>query len=81
LLEEEEMWRVQVSFLWGIDVWKRRAGDMRSHTDGNQDGQAMYVLHQVDVRESMLAHCGDVWVKAYRLLCSDVDAAPPPQGN
>jgi hypothetical protein len=75
------MWRVQVPFLWGITVWKRRAGDVRSHADGNQDGQATYALHQADVWESMLAHCGDVWVKAYGVLCSDVDAAPLLQGN
>ncbi|KAF8223557.1 hypothetical protein L208DRAFT_1316277, partial [Tricholoma matsutake] len=64
LLLEEEMWRVQASLQWEIETWKRRAGDAQSHMGSNQDGQAAYVLCQADVCKSMLAHCGDVWVKA-----------------
>jgi hypothetical protein len=66
--------------MWEIDVWKRRASDARSRADGNQHGQAAYALRQVDIRESMLAHCRDVWVEAYELLCrgSDVNAQQEP---
>ncbi|KAF8240606.1 hypothetical protein L208DRAFT_1124282, partial [Tricholoma matsutake] len=61
LLLEEEMRRVQESFLWEIGMWKKRAGDAWSCMDSNQDGQAMYALRQANVCESMLAHCRDVW--------------------
>ncbi|KAF8221955.1 hypothetical protein L208DRAFT_1414202 [Tricholoma matsutake] len=73
LLLEEEMRRVQESFMWEIEAWKRRANDAWSRADGNQDGQAAYALRQVDIRQSMLAHCRDVWVKAYELLHSVVN--------
>jgi hypothetical protein len=72
------MRRVQESFLWEINVWKGRAGDAWSHLDGNQDGQASYALRQADIRESMLVHCRDAWMEAYRLLRSDVDARQDP---
>ncbi|KAF8228023.1 hypothetical protein L208DRAFT_1404560 [Tricholoma matsutake] len=73
LLLEEEMQQVQESFMWEIEAWKRRANDAWSHADGNQDGQAAYALCQVDICQSMLAHCRDVWVKAYELLHSVVN--------
>ncbi|KAF8224645.1 hypothetical protein L208DRAFT_1310114, partial [Tricholoma matsutake] len=73
LLLEEEMQRVQISFQSDIDVWKKRADDAWSRADGNQHGQAMYVLRQVDVSKMMVEHCVDVWSEAYRLLSSDVD--------
>jgi hypothetical protein len=77
------MRRVQESFLWEIDMWKRRASDAWSRADGNQDGQAAYALRQPNVRKLMLAHCKDVWVEAYGILRSDVDIQqdPPPQEN
>jgi hypothetical protein len=77
------MRRVQESFMWEINVWMRRADDVRSRSDGNQDGQASYALRQADIRESMLAHCRDVWEDAYRLLHNDADALedPAPQRN
>ncbi|KAF8236796.1 hypothetical protein L208DRAFT_1390351, partial [Tricholoma matsutake] len=50
-----------------------KANDAWSHADGNQDGQAAYALRQVDIHQSMLAHCRDVWVKAYELLHSVVN--------
>ncbi|KAF8236751.1 hypothetical protein L208DRAFT_1250948 [Tricholoma matsutake] len=72
LLEEEMRW-VQESFLWEIDVWKRRADDVWSCSDGNQDGQALYALCWADIGKSMLTHCRDLWEDAYRLLHNDVD--------
>ncbi|KAF8239991.1 hypothetical protein L208DRAFT_1235153, partial [Tricholoma matsutake] len=73
LLKEEMQW-VQMFFLWEINMWRRRADDAWSRTDGNQDGQAMYALCQADVCELMVAHCTDVWVEAYTLLNNHVDA-------
>ena len=77
------MRQVQESFLWEINMWKRRASDAWSCVDGNQDGQATYALHQANICKLMLAHCRDVWVEAYGLLHSDVDVQqdPPPQEN
>lgn|ERR1700733_3892841 len=70
LLLEEEMRRVQESFMWEINMWKGRADDAQScvDTDRDENGRAAYALRQADVRESMLAHCREVWVEAYELL-------------
>jgi hypothetical protein len=82
-LLKEEMQQVQTFLLWEINMWRRRADDAWSRADGNQDGQAVYALHQVNVHESMVAHCVDVWVEAYTLLNTHVDAQenPLPEGN
>jgi hypothetical protein len=64
------MRRVQATFTWEIDMWKTRADDARNRGGDNQEGQVSYALRQAAIRESMLAHCTDVWVDAFELLRS-----------